>query len=32
MKATPMRDLTMAGAFEVSDSPATAGFMKKYGD
>ena len=33
MKATPMRDMTMAGMFEVSDSPAkTAGFMKKYGD
>lgn len=33
MKATPIRDLTMAGYFDVSDSPAkTAGFMKKYGD
>jgi len=33
MKATPMRDMTMAGMFEVSDSPAkTAGFVKKYTD
>ena len=33
MKATPVSDLTMAGAYEVSDSPAnTAKFMGKYGD
>lgn len=33
MKATPVSDLTMAGAYEVSDSPAkTAGFIGKYSD
>ena len=32
-KATPVSDLTIAGAYEVSDSPAkTAGFIGKYGD
>ena len=33
MKATPISDLTAAGAYEVSDSPAaTAGFIGKYTD
>lgn len=32
-KATPVSDLTIAGAYEVSDSPAkTASFIGKYGD